>query len=39
MSDERVALDRVRRAEMVKSFLVSGEYISRFGPANFDIRK
>lgn len=29
--DERVALTRVRRAEMVKSFLVSGEYRGRFG--------
>jgi hypothetical protein len=30
--DEAVALRRVRRAEMVRAFLVSGEYLSRFGP-------
>jgi hypothetical protein len=30
--DERVALNRVKRAEMVKSFLVSDEYVGRFGP-------
>jgi hypothetical protein len=30
--NEAVALRRVRRAEMVKAFLVSGEYLSRFGP-------
>jgi hypothetical protein len=30
--DAAVALRRVRRAEMVKAFLVSGEYLSRFGP-------
>ena len=29
--DERVALNRVKRADMVKSFLVSGEYRGRFG--------
>lgn len=29
--DERVALSRVTRADMVKSFLVSGEYRGRFG--------
>ena len=29
--DEQVALNRVKRAEMVKSFLVSGEYRQRFG--------
>lgn len=29
--DERVALSRVRRAEMVKAFIVSGEYRGRFG--------
>lgn len=29
--DETVALSRVRRAEMVKSFIVSGEYRGRFG--------
>jgi len=29
--DESVALARVRRAEMVKSFLVSTEYRARFG--------
>jgi len=29
--DEKVAITRVRRAEMVKSFLVSGEYRGRFG--------
>ena len=29
--DERVALGRVRRAEMVRAFIVSGEYRSRFG--------
>ena len=29
--DERVAISRVRRAEMVRSFLVSGEYRHRFG--------
>jgi choice-of-anchor B domain-containing protein len=29
--DERVALSRVSRAEMVKAFLVSGEYRGRFG--------
>lgn len=30
--EEGVALTRVLRAEMVKAFLVSGEYRSRFGP-------
>jgi hypothetical protein len=30
--DEAVALRRVTRAEMVKAFIVSGEYRSRFGP-------
>jgi hypothetical protein len=30
--DEALALRRVRRAEMVKAFLSSGEYMSRFGP-------
>lgn len=30
--DQNVALNRVRRAEMVKAFLVSGEYRARFGP-------
>ena len=29
--DERVALSRVKRAEMVESFLLSGEYRARFG--------
>jgi hypothetical protein len=29
--DDRVALDRVKRADMVKSFIVSGEYRVRFG--------
>ena len=29
--DERVALNRVKRAEMVRSFLVSDEYLGRFG--------
>lgn len=29
--DDSVALNRVKRAEMVKSFLVSGEYRGRFG--------
>jgi hypothetical protein len=36
--DERVAINRARRAEMIKAFLVSVEYMTRFGPANFDIR-
>jgi hypothetical protein len=31
LRDDNVALSRVRRAEMVKSFLVSGEYRARFG--------
>jgi hypothetical protein len=30
--DDAVALRRLRRAEMVKAFLLSGEYLSRFGP-------
>ena len=29
--DDDVALARVKRAEMVKAFLVSGEYRQRFG--------
>lgn len=29
--DDNVALNRVKRADMVKSFIVSGEYRSRFG--------
>ena len=29
--DERVAINRVRRAEMVRSVLISGEYRHRFG--------
>ena len=29
--DDDVALGRVKRAEMVRSFLLSGEYRSRFG--------
>ncbi len=29
--DPSVALNRVRRAEMVKAFIVSGEYLGRFG--------
>jgi hypothetical protein len=29
--DEAIALQRVHRAEMVKAFIVSGEYLSRFG--------
>jgi hypothetical protein len=29
--DDRVALNRVKRADMVKSFIVSGEYRARFG--------
>jgi hypothetical protein len=29
--DDDVALSRVKRADMVKSFLVSSEYRSRFG--------
>jgi hypothetical protein len=29
--DPSVALNRVKRAEMVKSFIVSGEYLGRFG--------
>jgi hypothetical protein len=29
--DERVALARVRRAEMVKAFVTSAEYRQRFG--------
>jgi DNA-binding beta-propeller fold protein YncE len=37
--DERVALGRVRRAEMVKAFITSLEYMERFGPTNFDIRR
>ena len=28
--DDRVALNRVKRADMVKSFIVSGEYLGRF---------
>jgi hypothetical protein len=39
VSNEAVALERVRRAQMVKSFLVSGEYMSRVGPDNFNIRQ
>lgn len=31
--DEVVALNRAKRAEMVKSFIVSGEYRGRFGPS------
>jgi len=31
MRDGNVALGRVRRAEMVKAFIVSGEYLGRFG--------
>ena len=31
LSDERVALGRVKRAQMVRSFLVSAEYRERFG--------
>jgi hypothetical protein len=30
--NEQVALGRVQRAEMVKAFIVSGEYRGRFGP-------
>jgi hypothetical protein len=29
--DDRVALNRVKRADMVESFLVSSEYRGRFG--------
>ena len=32
VNDDRVALGRVRRAEMVKAFIVSGEYRNRSGP-------
>lgn len=31
MRDDDVALNRVKRADMVKSFIVSGEYRARFG--------
>jgi hypothetical protein len=37
--DEGVATRRAKRAEMVRAFLVSGEYMKRFGPDNFDIRR
>ena len=30
--NEQVALSRVQRAEMVKAFIISGEYRGRFGP-------
>ncbi len=30
VGDERVALNRVKRAEMVKAFVISGEYRERF---------
>jgi hypothetical protein len=30
VADERVALNRVKRAEMVKAFIISGEYRQRF---------
>ncbi|HEX5707384.1 MAG TPA: Calx-beta domain-containing protein, partial [Pyrinomonadaceae bacterium] len=33
VTDETVALGRVRRAEMVKAFITSGEYLRRFGLA------
>jgi hypothetical protein len=36
--DEQTAVRRVRRAEMVRAFLVSVEYQQRFGPTNFDLR-
>lgn len=29
--DDAVALNRVKRAEMIKSFIISGEYLGRFG--------
>jgi hypothetical protein len=32
LRDERVALNRAKRADMVKSFIDSGEYRFRFGP-------
>ena len=35
--DEGEALGRVRRAEMSKSFLVSSEYLARFGPQSVTI--
>jgi DNA-binding beta-propeller fold protein YncE len=37
--DEQTAVRRVRRAEMVRAFLVSAEYQRRFGPTNFDLRQ
>jgi uncharacterized repeat protein (TIGR01451 family) len=37
--DERVALVRIRRAEIVKSFLISQEYVRRFGPGSFSLSR
>jgi hypothetical protein len=37
--NEAVVITRIRRSEMVTAFLVSREYMTRFGPANFDITK
>jgi hypothetical protein len=39
VSDERVALVRIRRAEMIRAFLLSSEYVKRFGPEDFSLRR
>jgi hypothetical protein len=39
VGDGDVALARIRRAEMVKAFLVSLEYMRRFGPEDFSLRR
>jgi hypothetical protein len=38
-SNSGVGIERARRAEMVKAFLVSDEYMNRFGLNNFNIRQ
>jgi hypothetical protein len=39
VEDDAVALARIRRAEMIKAFLISSEYVRRFGPENFSLRR
>ena len=39
VTDEAVAIRRIRRAEMLRAFLLSSEYVKRFGPEDFSLRR
>ena len=39
VEDDAAALARIRWAEMIKAFLISSEYVRRFGPEDFSLRR